>query len=177
MGGDQHDHALSGQVPEHVAHRVRGARIQLCSRLVHEQHVRSGAYCTGQHEPLRLAARQFAEPPVGRILQVEQPHGLQRLRLRFAPAQPLGQQREHDMVQSRSPGHAVRVLKHPAYTFHVLAFHRAMVRLLPSGKNRQQRRLAASRWPASRHGLAGYRCEIQMFEQHVRSGEPMRQIM
>ena len=54
-----------------MADGMRGARVQLGGRLVHEQHVGFGADGARQHETLRLAAGEVGEPAVGRVFEVE----------------------------------------------------------------------------------------------------------
>lgn len=44
MGCHQHDHALTGQIAEHVAYGMRCTRIQLGGRLINQQHAWSGTY-------------------------------------------------------------------------------------------------------------------------------------
>ena len=54
-----------------MADGMRGARVQLGGRLVHEQHVGFGADGARQHETLRLAAGEVGEPAVGRVFEVK----------------------------------------------------------------------------------------------------------
>ena len=158
-----------------MADRMGGAGVQLGGRLVDEQQVGFRADGAGQHQPLRLASGQVREPAFGRISQVEQFHGGHRLRFGVAPPLPFGQQREDHMIEGAAFRHAVRVLEHPADPVDAVAFHAAFGRPFPSGQDGQQRGFAAAGWSADRNRMPRFDREVEVFEQGVGAGEPMRQ--
>ena len=86
----------------------------------------------------------LGEPAVGRVFEVEQPHGFQGFELRFLAPHAFGEQREHHVVERGAFRHTVRVLKHPSHTVHAFTGYGSGIWFLPTGENRQQCRFTTT---------------------------------
>ena len=148
MGGDDDNRIAVGKPGEGGVDVVGSALVQLRGGLIHKQEVGFAGYGSGEHESLGLAARQFAEFPIGDFCEMERPHDGDGLVLGLRTIGALAEQRLHDVVDGGAPGHAVRVLEHPAHAADMHASDHPFGRPLEAGDDRQKRGFAGSRRPA-----------------------------
>ena len=170
--GDQEE-ALAGLLPqvqqEHL-HALAGQRVERAERLVEQQEVRFDRQRTCQPEALALAAGELGDGLLGVLLEAHQLQDPARPRGALGLAQATDAKAQGDVVEGVEPGHQGVVLEHHAalaagpFECPTVDLHASLVRLLETGEDVQQCRLAAARRAQHHQRLALGQAQAEIAE-------------
>lgn len=103
--GDNDDRRAirAGDAHKLSEYRLRRQSVQGTGGLVREQHAWPADQCTGQGDPLLLAARHLARQLLGKLDEAKASQPLQRHIRPFTPPHPTKQQRQNDVLHGGQP--------------------------------------------------------------------------
>src|SRR6478672_3718920 len=178
VGDDDHRHALLGEVDHHVEDLLDHLRVECGGRLVEEHHLRLHRQCTGDRDPLLLAAGELSGVLLGLVADADPVEQLARLLLGGFLLLPADLDRaERDVLEDRLVGEEVEALEHHpdlgaqrgeglALLRQRLAVERdrALVDRLEAVDRAAQRRLARARRADDHDDLAALHGEVDVLE-------------